>query len=322
MSLIPEPALRTLSAGRALLAARPARLPPVRLAPAGIRPGKGAGDENFPVGSWLISARLRPTVMAYYAVARATDDIADDPALAPDVKIARLERFQAALEGRLDAPEVVEAVRARQAMLAAGVPMEHALRLLEAFKRDAVKRRYGSWDDLLGYCTDSANPVGRFLLDLHREDQSGVPASDALCTALQVINHLQDCGEDYRALDRIYLPGDWMAAEAVAAGDLAASAAGPGLRRVLDRCLDRVDGLLAVARPLPQHLRSTRLALEAAAILRLAGMLAAALRTHDPLAGRVGLSRPAMLWHGGSAALLCLVRRTCRRRGDGRRQPA
>ncbi|SME93418.1 squalene synthase HpnC [Tistlia consotensis] len=284
--------------------------------------GKGAGDENFPVGSLLIEKALRPTVMAYYAVARATDDIADNPGLAPLDKIARLERFQAALEGRLDGAEVATAVRARAALQAAGVPVEHARRLCEAFKRDAVKLRYDDWDDLMGYCADSANPVGRFLLDLHREDRSDFPASDALCSALQVINHLQDCQKDYRALDRVYLPGDWMAGEAVTVEDLDAPRAGPGLRRVLDRCLAGVDELLVEARPLPWRLRSTRLALESAAILGLAEVLTRELKARDPLAERVELSKPAMLWHGGGAALACLIGRTLGRRPAGTERTA
>lgn len=278
--------------------------------------GKGSGDENFPVGSLLIERRLRPTVLAYYAVARATDDVADNPALAPADKIARLTRFQAALEGRLEAPEVATAVRARRALRAAGVPVEHAWRLQEAFKRDAVKGRYDDWDDLMGYCADSANPVGRFLLDLHHEDRAGFVASDALCSALQVINHLQDCQKDYRELDRVYLPGDWLAAEAVSVEDLDAPRASPGLRRVLDRCLAGVDRLLAEAAPLPWRLRSTRLAMESAAILRLAEVLSRELRARDPLAERVVLSKPAMAWHGGSAALACLLRRTLGARPD------
>lgn len=311
-------ALLTLATGCALLAVRGGRR---RLAGSRAPAGKGAGGENFPVGSWLISAPLRPVVMAFYAVARTADDIADHPELAPDAKIARLNRFQAALEGGLDAPDVATAVAARRAMTSAGVPVEHALRLLAAFRRDAVKLRYRDWDDLLHYCADSANPVGRFLLDLHGEDRSCAPASDALCSALQVLNHLQDCRQDYRELDRVYLPGDWLAAEAVTVGALDAPAAEPGLRRVLDRCLAGTDGLLLAARPLPYRLRSTRLALEAAAILRLAEVLAGELRTRDPLAERVRLSKPAMLRHGGGAVLRCLLGRALGRTG-GRPQPA
>lgn len=271
--------------------------------------GKGAGDENFPVGSLLIAKSLRPTVLDYYAVARATDDIADNPALPPEDKIARLERFEAALEGRLDLPEVATAVRARRALEAADVPVEHAWRLIQAFKRDAVKLRYDDWDDLLGYCADSANPVGRFLLDLHKEDRAGFAASDALCSALQVINHLQDCQKDYRTLDRVYLPGDWLAAAGVSLEALDAAYASPGLREVLDRCLDGVEELLVEARTLPGRLRSTRLAMESAAIVRLAEVLARELRARDPLAERVELSKPAALWHAGCGVAHHLVLR-------------
>jgi len=274
---------------------------------------KGAGDENFPVGSVLIAARLRPAVMAYYAVARATDDVADDPDLEPAEKRRRLDRFEAALLGGLDAPDVAVAVRARSALAAVGVPVEHATRLLRAFRRDAEGQRCGEWQDLLAYCADSANPVGRFLLDLHGERASLYPASDALCTALQVLNHLQDCGDDFRRLGRVYLPAAWLEAEGVAVEELAGTTASPGIRRVLDRCLLEVDALLAVARPLPLRLQSTRLALETAVILRLAAVLGARLKRRDPLAERVRLSRAAMLMHGVAAVAACLWRRASRR---------
>ena len=276
-------------------------------------PAKSSGDENFPVASVLIAARLRPTVMAYYAVARATDDVADDPNLEPAEKLRRLDRFEAALLGGLDAPDVAAAVRARSALAAAGVRIDRATRLLRAFRRDAEGLRCGEWGDLLAYCADSADPVGRFLLDLHGERACLYPASDALCTALQVLNHLQDCRDDFLQLGRVYLPEAWLEAEGVAAEDLASAAAIPGVRRVLDRCLAEVDTLLAVARPLPHRLRSTRLALETAVILRLATALSARLKRRDPIAERVRLSRPAMLMHGLVAAVACLWQRTTRR---------
>lgn len=270
---------------------------------------KGAGDENFPVGSWLIERRLRPAVAAYYAAARAADDIADDPALSAAEKLSRLDLFEAALEGQVSHPDMAAAVGARRALLAAGVPVERVTRLLRAFRRDAVARRCRDWDDLLAYCTDSAQPVGRFLLDLHREDPAGYPAADALCTALQVINHLQDCGADYRVLDRVYLPAAWLAAEGARAEDLAAASLSPGLRRAIDRCVSEVETLLVAARPLPLRLRSTRLALESAVVLRLAERLTARLRRRDPLAGPVKLARSEMLLHASAAVLCCLARR-------------
>ena len=82
------------------------------------------------------------------------------------------------------------------------VPPHHALQPLTAFKRDATQLRYVDWEDLLDYCRYSAMPVGRFVLDVHGERRDTWPANDALCAALQIINHLQDCGEDYRNLDR------------------------------------------------------------------------------------------------------------------------
>ena len=177
--------------------------------------GKNAKSENFPVGSWLLPAALRPHVAAFYAFARAGDDIADNPALAPEDKIARLTAFGDALaEGEGDPRLFAKAHALRRSLAETGVPARHGLDLLEAFKQDAVKSRYRSWGDLIAYCNLSAAPVGRYLLDLHGESRDGWPASDALCNALQVLNHLQDCQEDHREMDRVYLPLEWLEAQA------------------------------------------------------------------------------------------------------------
>jgi len=279
--------------------------------------GKGAGDENFPVGSWLLPARLRPHVAKFYAFARAIDDIADNPALAPEDKIRRLDRFEAAIAGReTEDPALATAHRLRASLAETGVPASHCVDLVAAFKQDAVKLRYDDWDDLLGYCALSANPVGRYLLDLHGEDPAGYPSSDALCSALQVINHLQDCADDYRNLDRVYLPQDWMAAAGTAVEALAAPASSPGLRQAIDRSLDATAGLLAHAEALPVRLRSRHLALESAVIVALARRLVAELRARDPLRERVVLSKAAMLRVAAPAALGELARRLIARPGS------
>ena len=179
-----------------------------------------------------------------------------------------------------------------------------------------MKLRYADWGELLGYCRLSANPVGRYLLDLHGEDPAGYAASDALCTALQILNHLQDCQDDYHALDRVYLPGDWLAAEGLDVTVLDRTASPPGFRRLLDRCLDGVDKLLDEAETLPGQLRSARLAMESAVIVQLARRLAARLRTGDPLAGRVALSRADFLLCGLKGLLGVQLGRLF-----GRRQP-
>jgi squalene synthase HpnC len=257
--------------------------------------GKGSGDENFPVGSFLLPKALRPKVAIFYAYARAIDDIADNPDLPAQEKIARLDGFDRALTGASDDPAYAKAIRIRETMAGTGDIIRHCRDLIVAFKQDAVKLRYKDWDDLMGYCIKSASPVGRFLLDLHDCPNSGYPASDALCNALQVINHLQDCKEDFRRLNRVYLPTDWLEAEGSAVEDLDRPAATPGMRRTLDRCLDATNLLLREARRLPRQLTSRRLAMESAAIVRLAEKLLAMLRRRDPLAERVALGKPGFL---------------------------
>jgi squalene synthase HpnC len=255
--------------------------------------GKGARDENFPVGSLLIEARLRPHVAAYYAFARAIDDIADNGALSADAKIARLRAFDAVLRGEHAASPAgfEKAAALRASMLATGAPTVHGSDLVAAFVQDAVKLRYRTWEELLGYCALSANPVGRFLLDLHGEDRAGYRYSDALCTVLQIVNHLQDCGEDRRNLDRVYMIGAWMEEEGAAVDDLDRTHLTPGLRRVVDRMLDGCDALMPDARRLPAALRSRRLAMESAVIVKLAARLIERLRAGDPLARRVALTK-------------------------------
>jgi squalene synthase HpnC len=258
--------------------------------------GKGAGDENFPVGSFLLPAGLRPHVRAFYAFVRAADDIADNPKLAPDDKIARLERFARALTGGdAEAAALPKAAALRASLRATGVTPQHALDLLAAFTQDATKRRYRDWADLLGYCTLSARPVGRQLLDLHGEATALYAFSDPLCDALQVLNHLQDCQADYRNLDRVYLPLDRFAAAGIGVEALDQPSASPALRRVLDDTLAGVDQLLRAADDLPRALASRRLAAESAVILAIARRLALELRRRDPLAERVELGRPAFL---------------------------
>ena len=261
--------------------------------------GKWAGDENFPVGSWLLPARLRPHVAAFYAFVRAADDIADSPDLAPDDKLARLARFEAALTGPPALAASLPKARALRASLAATrVTPRHAIDVLAAFRRDATTLRYRDWADLLDYCALSAAPVGRYLLDLHGEASELYRFSDPLCDTLQLLNHLQDCQDDYRALDRVYLPLDSFAAAGIGVEALAAPATSPALRQVLDRVLDGVDALLATASELPRALRSRRLAAEAAVIVEIARRLAWELRRRDPLAARVELSRPRFLLCG------------------------
>jgi farnesyl-diphosphate farnesyltransferase len=252
--------------------------------------GKGRGDENFPVGSALIRPALRGHVHAYYAFARNADDIADSAVLAPRDKIERLDVMQAVLLGAREGGSP-SAARLRTSLAETGVPVAHATDLLIAFRQDAVKTRYADWEELAEYCRFSANPVGRYLLDLHGEPASTHAGSDALCTSLQVLNHLQDCAGDLAEMDRCYLPLELMVAQGAAVEDLRRDRATPALRGVLNGLLDRCDALNAMAGTLAPACGARGMRLEAAVIVGLARRLARRLRRDDPLAGRVKLSK-------------------------------
>ncbi|MFT9026634.1 squalene synthase HpnC [Acetobacter indonesiensis] len=272
---------------------------------ADVSSGKGASDENFPVGSFLISKALRPHVHAYYAYARVIDDIADCETLTPDEKLARLNAMEDVLLGKREAimrPDSMSAAVLRASLTRTGVPFETATDLIIAFRDDSRGVEYKTWDDLLHYCKYSANPVGRFLIHLHRESANAFAASDALCTSLQILNHLQDCQKDLQRLNRCYMPSDMMALAGVTQDDLLAGRTSPRLRRVFNTLLDGVDHLNTQASALPTHIQDRRFRMECAAIVELAKRLTLRLRREDPLAGRVALKRADAL-HAAGAAL-------------------
>ena len=247
--------------------------------------GKGHRDENFPVASRLVRPELRAPILAFYRFVRAADDVADHARAGPEEKLEQLARMAAALRGQAGANPEGEALHA--VLQARGLSDRHALDLLEAFRRDVTKRRYADWAELMDYCRYSAAPVGRFVLDLHGEPSAIWPANDALCTALQVINHLQDCAKDYRTLDRVYIPLDAFAAHGAGAEALAAAHASPALLKVIEGLARRTQALLDQSRPFAGEIADRRLALEVGVIQALAESLASRLTRRDPLSVRV-----------------------------------
>ena len=245
------------------------------------RSGKGEGDENFPVGSLLIEARHRPAIFAFYRFARTADDVADHAELAAAEKLALLERMRATLAGESDSD--APALALRQVLEARRLTAQHGLDLLEAFRRDVTTLRYENWDELMDYCRYSAAPVGRMVLDIHGESAATWPANDALCSALQVINHLQDCAKDRRALDRVYIPAQDLAAAGAVLHDLDQSAASPALRATLRGLAEQTLELLAQSRPFASQIANGRLRLEVAFIQRVAEDLAQRLTARYPL---------------------------------------
>lgn len=252
-----------------------------------LQSGKGHKDENFPVASILIAPKHRPPVMAFYNFVRAADDVADSATAAPDEKLALLDQMRASLVGESDA--VPEGVKLREILKERTLSPVHALDLLEAFRRDCTKLRYRDWDDLIDYCRYSAMPVGRFVLDVHGESPDLWPANDALCAALQVINHLQDCAKDYRELNRVYIPEPLLAGIGVEA--LGQNKANPALTSVIAGLARRNAGLLETSRPFARGIKDGRLALEVDLIQTLADDLNTMLMNRDPLSQPVHHSK-------------------------------
>jgi squalene synthase HpnC len=243
--------------------------------------GKGHKDENFPVASWLIKPAHRPPILAFYRFARAADDVSDHETATPEEKLKLLDEMERTLLGELDSAP--EAFALRRVLKDHNLSEQHAMLLLEAFRRDVTKLRYANWDELMDYCRYSAMPVGRFVLDVHGEPRDTWPLSDALCAALQVINHLQDCGKDYRSLNRVYIPQD-MFTDTDALG---CNNATPVLLRVIGALAKRTDGLLAQAKPFAGRIKDRRLALEVSMIQTFAEDLNRRLQHRDPLSERV-----------------------------------
>ncbi len=263
--------------------------------------------ENFPVASLLIAPRLRPHVLSFYRFARAADDIADHPTLSESSKFARLDALEQTLLGKSDSAKA--ALPLRRVLAERGLAPTHPLDLLTAFRADVTKRRYANWDELMHYCRYSAMPVGRFVLDLHGEDRSTWACSDPLCSALQVINHLQDCAKDYCELDRVYLPLDMMAAHGTSVAALAETRASPALRACLRAIAGKTAELMPEASKLPLAVRDVRLGLETGVIVNFAHRLIGILLVRDPLSEKVHLTKAGAALQAARAAAATLVAR-------------
>jgi squalene synthase HpnC len=254
-----------------------------------LQSGKGHNDENFPVASFLIAPQYRAPVLAFYKFVRAADDVSDNPSAAPQEKLDLLEQMRLSLVGESDA--ISEGVALRSILAERRLSAVHALDLLEAFRRDCTKLRYQDWDDLIDYCRYSAMPVGRFVLDVHGESQSLWPANDALCAALQVINHLQDCAKDYRELNRVYIPEPMLAAAGIGVEALAQDKANPALTGVISALARKNAELLETSRPFARGIQDSRLALEVDLIQTIADDLTRLLMNRDPLSEPVHHSK-------------------------------
>lgn len=208
--------------------------------------------ENFPVASILMPRRLRRPVAAIYHFARAADDIADEGDLADDERLRRLDEFRAELR-RIEANETPLTPLFRN--LAAEIaehtlPLQPLHDLLDAFAHDVVKKRYADYDELMDYCRRSANPVGNLLLHLYEQATPvNIAYSDAICSALQLINFWQDVTKDW-AIGRVYLPQDDLARFFVTEAQIAQGRCDDNWRALMKFEVDRARALMQAGRPL------------------------------------------------------------------------
>jgi len=167
--------------------------------------------ENFPVASWILPRKMRLPTAAIYAFARRADDIADEGSATNEQRIAQLEQLaqqieQLYLSHNSDDPIFIALADCVQKF---NLPKTLFLDLIDAFKQDVTQKRYADFGELMQYCRRSANPVGRLMLHLYGQtDRKTLAQSDAVCSALQLINFYQDMAQDYNELDRIYIPQD------------------------------------------------------------------------------------------------------------------
>ena len=213
--------------------------------------------ENFPVASFLLPKRLRPAVEAIYAFARSADDLADEGDATADARIHALHAYDAALDEIVGGhiPHAPLFHRLEQTIRVHHLPIEPFRHLLSAFRQDVVTTRYATFDELLDYCRRSANPVGRLMLSLYKvSDPRCLEQSDAICSALQLINFWQDVAIDWQK-GRIYLPLDDLARCGVTEAHLIEQRIDSSWRTLMAFQIVRARGLLIQGAPLALHLR-------------------------------------------------------------------
>ena len=253
-------------------------------------------SENFPVASWLLPRFARKPILACYDFLRGADDIADNPSFTLEQRRQLLLDLANATYHQTDA-ELPYWARAYAELAGRDATVAlYGQRLIQAFLQDTQQQRYETLDDLLGYCTLSAAPVGRLVLHLCQEPHPDLNAADALCAALQLLNHAQHVKSDCLLLNRVYLPHQWLRHHQVAEADLTRERSSEGVRNVLRQLLDIIAQQLQQAAYLPATIQSHRLQWEIRWILALANELLLMLRHYDPLAYPIKVGRCRGIW--------------------------
>ena len=225
--------------------------------------------ENFPVASLFLPARLRNPIAAIYAFARTADDIADEGDTTAEERLQQLGAMELALNeissGTTPDTPLYQALA--DTITRNNLPIALFHDLLSAFRQDVHKNRYADFGEVMDYCRRSANPVGRLLLHLTGQaTERNLAMSDALCSALQLINFLQDIEQDYRENGRIYIPQDEMQRFAISEEDIRQRRNSLQLRQLLQHQVQRASKLLRAGSPLGKVLKG-RFGLELRAVI-------------------------------------------------------
>lgn len=212
--------------------------------------------ENFPVASFLLPKRLVPAVEAIYAFARSADDLADEGDALPAARLAALARYGAELDAIGGGAVPTDPLFARLAGVIAqyALPVAPFHDLLSAFRQDVVTPRYDTYAGLLDYCARSANPVGRLMLELYgAADVRNLGHSNAICSALQLINFWQDVAIDWHK-GRVYLPREDLAHFGVSEEQIDAQLVDARWRALLAFEIERARALMQDGAPLATRL--------------------------------------------------------------------
>ena len=255
--------------------------------------GKSYSDENFPVASFLMTKKIRSIVRVFYFFARMADDIADHQKLSSNQKKKILLFFDNAIsKSKKTNNKVLDKMIAKFKELPSG--KKYSRNLLKAFIMDASNKKYKNWNDLLYYCKFSANPVGRFVIDAVNERKNIekiYEASDSLCTALQIINHIQDCKKDFKELNRVYIPESFFKKYSLDKKILRKSKSIENFERLKIEIVDNVLVSLRKTKLGLREIQSWRLRKETLIILNIAKRLCNLLKINDPLEKQIKLSR-------------------------------
>ena len=255
--------------------------------------GKSYSDENFPVASFLMTKKIRSIVRVFYFFARMADDIADHQKLSSNQKKKILLFFDNAIsKSKKTNNKILDKMIAKFRELPSG--KKYSRNLLKAFMMDASNKKYKNWNDLLYYCKFSANPVGRFVIDAVNERKNIekiYEASDSLCTALQIINHIQDCKKDFKELNRVYIPESFFKKYSLDKKILRKSKSEENFERLKIEIIDNVLTSLRKTKLGLREIQSWRLRKETLIILNIAKRLCNLLKINDPLEKQIKLSR-------------------------------